>query len=276
MKCVRCGGAISDGAKFCPRCGCQCDSNASMASSSRKPHKSRLVAGLAGVCAAGLVVIAVLFFEMAESGTATVAENSDGAYQAVPTEDVLSDEDGESPNVDSGATDDSPVAATVNGVEIRESVITDYVTQFRLDSDLIEDAAWVSWMQYNEWDPEIVRSEVVNYYIDLELKKQLCAEYEVKITPEEIEEALDEVKAEFESEEAYLEALDASGVTEEEYREGALREQVEDEKLREVLLGSESDSEAWEEYFDGLRSGAEIVRADMPKGLPYDIEMPDM
>ena len=36
-----------------------------------------------------------------------------------------------------------------------------------MDSDLIEDAAWVSWMQYNEWDPEIVRSEVVNYYIDL-------------------------------------------------------------------------------------------------------------
>lgn len=55
-----------------------------------------------------------------------------------------------------------------------------------------------------------------------------------------------------------------------------LREQVEDEKLREVLLGPESDSEVWEEYFDGLRSEAEIVRADMPEGLPYDIEMPDM
>lgn len=188
----------------------------------------------------------------------------------------MSDEDGESSNVEGGATDDSPVAATINGVEIPESTIADYVAQFRLDSDLIEDAAWVSWLQDNEWDPEIVRSEAVNYYIDLELKKQLCAEYEVKITSEEIEEALDEVKAEFESEEAYLEALDASGVTEEEYREGMLREQVEDEKLREVLLGPESDSEVWEEYFDGLRSEAEIVRADMPEGLPYDIEMPDM
>lgn len=180
MKCVRCGSAISDGAKFCSRCGCQCDGNASMASSSRKPRKSRLVAGLVGVCAAGLTVVAVLFFGMTGSETATVAENSDGAYQAPPAEDVLSDEDCESSNVEGRATDDSPVAATVNGVEIPESTIADYVAQFRLDSDLIEDAAWVSWMQDNEWDPEIVRSE------------------------------------------------------------------------------------------------AEIVRADMPEGLPYDIEMPDM
>lgn len=89
MKCVRCGSGISDGAKFCSRCGCQCDGNASMASSSRKPRKSRLVAGLVGVCAAGLTVVAVLFFGMTGSETATVAENSDGAYQAPPAEDDL-------------------------------------------------------------------------------------------------------------------------------------------------------------------------------------------
>ncbi len=274
MKCNRCGNTISDGAKFCPRCGCQCDSNASMTSSSHKPRKSRLIAGLVGVCAAGLAVVAVLFFGMTGPETPTVAENSDSAYQAAPTEDVLSGEDGESPNVEGEATDDSPVAATVNGVEIRESSITDYVAQFRLDNDLIEDAAWVSWLQDNEWDPEIARSEVVNYYVDLELKKQLCAEYEVKITSEEIEEALDEVKAEFESEEAYLEALDASGMTEEEYRESVIREQVEEEKLREILLGPESNLEDWEECLDGLRNEADIVCTDMPEDLPYDVEMP--
>ena len=62
------------------------------------------------------------------------------------------------------------VAATVNGSEIEEDTITKYIQDFRTSSDLTSDQDWANWMNENSLDPSTVRSQVFDYYTEVELK----------------------------------------------------------------------------------------------------------
>ena len=65
------------------------------------------------------------------------------------------------------------VAATVNGAEIQEDTITKYIQDFRTSSDLTSDDELG---QLDEGEipltPATVRDQVIDYYVENELKKQ--------------------------------------------------------------------------------------------------------
>ena len=95
------------------------------------------------------------------------------------------------------------VAATVNGQNIMEQTVTDYVAQFRADSGLESDEAWGEWMVANNYTPETVREEVIEYYVKQDLYDQAAAEYNVAVEQADIDEAMEQTKAMLASVQSY-------------------------------------------------------------------------
>lgn len=135
------------------------------------------------------------------------------------------------------------VAATVNGQEIMEQTVTDYVADFRANTSLETDEAWGEWMVANGYTPQSVREEVIDYYVNQDLYEQAANEYGVAVEQADVDAALEETKAMFESEEAFQEALEASNMTEESYIEDVIRPNLLQTKLAEAVSAEESGAE---------------------------------
>ena len=135
------------------------------------------------------------------------------------------------------------VAATVNGQEIMEQTVTDYIANFRTSSSLESDEAWGEWMVANGYTPESVREEVIDYYVNQDLYDQAAKEYNVTVEQADIDAALDETKAMFESDEAFQEALEASSMTEESYIEDVIRPNLLQTKLAEAVAAQDTEGE---------------------------------
>ncbi len=160
------------------------------------------------------------------------------------------------------------VAATVNGQDIMEQTVTDYVATFRADNGLDSDEAWGDWMVSNNYTPETVREEVIEYYIKQDLYDQVAAEYNVAVEQADIDEAMAQTKAMFESEEAFQQALEASGMTEETYIETNLRPQLMETKLADAVAAAEGEqgddallaqAQATSEQFNGAKRSSHIL-----------------
>ena len=140
------------------------------------------------------------------------------------------------------------VAATVNGVEIQEQAVTDYIQEFRDSQGLTEDDAWGTWMATSDMDPASVREDVIDYFVDEELVKQAAEENGVTVSDDEVQEQIDQMKANYGSDEAWESALSSAGTTEEKYRE-TLRNAMLESKLQETVatdVAEPSDEEVLE------------------------------
>ncbi|MEC4273016.1 peptidylprolyl isomerase [Adlercreutzia sp. R25] len=162
------------------------------------------------------------------------------------------------------------VAATVNGQQIMEQTITDYIADFRTNTSLETDEAWGEWMVTNGYTPESVRDEVIDYYINQNLYDQAAQEYGVAVEDADITAAMDETKAMFESEEAFQEALQASNMTEESYIEDVIRPNLLQTKLAEAVAEQEggnaegddatlAQAQAMSEQFNGAKRSSHIL-----------------
>ncbi len=135
------------------------------------------------------------------------------------------------------------VAATVNGQQIMEQTVTDYIADFRANTSLETDEAWGEWMVTNGYTPETVREEVIDYYINQDLYDQAASEYSVTVEQADIDAAMEETKAMFESDEAFQQALEASNMTEESYIEDVIRPNLLQTKLAEAVSAAEGGAE---------------------------------
>lgn len=111
------------------------------------------------------------------------------------------------------------VAATVNGAEIQEDTITKYIQDFRTSSDLTSDDDWGNWMKKNSFDPATVRDQVIDYYVENELKKQACDEKGITVEQSQVDDEINNMKANYDSDDAWKQALSSAGLTEDQYRE---------------------------------------------------------
>ena len=111
------------------------------------------------------------------------------------------------------------VAATVNGAEIQEDTITKYIQDFRTSSDLTSDDDWGNWMKENSFDPATVRDQLIDYYVENELKKQACDEKGITVEQSQVDDEINNMKANYDSDDAWKQALSSAGLTEDQYRE---------------------------------------------------------
>ena len=161
------------------------------------------------------------------------------------------------------------VAATVNGSEIEEDTITKYIQDFRTSSDLTSDQDWANWMNENSLDPSTVRSQVIDYYTEVELKKQACDEKGITIDESQVDEQLETMKSNYSSDEEWQNALSSAGISEDQYRE-SIEEGLRDEALMDNVAGDSAtadDSQVLEmlntyyTMFDGAKRSSHILFA---------------
>ncbi len=161
------------------------------------------------------------------------------------------------------------VAATVNGSEIEEDTITKYIQDFRTSSDLTSDQDWANWMNENSLDPSTVRSQVIDYYTEVELKKQACDEKGITVDKSQVDEQLETMKSNYSSDEEWQNALSSAGISEDQYRE-SIEEGLRDEALMDNVAGDSAtadDSQVLEmlntyyTMFDGAKRSSHILFA---------------
>lgn len=157
----------------------------------------------AALCAASLVVCGL-------AGCAQQPEQSADEQQA-PAIDVTDLSEG--------------VAATVNGVEIGEKAVDDYIDNFRQTNSLTDDAAWGSYMGQNGYTPESLRQVVVDSFVEQEVVRQAAEENGIEVSDEDVEKAFEQAKESAGNESSWRIMLKYSGMTEDQYRD-SLRQQL--------------------------------------------------
>ncbi|WP_300628093.1 SurA N-terminal domain-containing protein [uncultured Adlercreutzia sp.] len=168
------------------------------------------------------------------------------------------------------------IAASIDGAELSEQTVSDYISDFRKTADLQDDDLWTEWLEENGYTAESVRDEVIEFYIGEYLLNLACEENSVTITEEELQSELANTRSLFESEEAYEDALAESNITEDSYVETVLEPNLRIEKLMEAVEGEkyateEELNEAYQSWMETYRASKQIAISDMPLGLPYDV-----
>ncbi len=115
--------------------------------------------------------------------------------------------------------EENAVAATVNGVEILEDTITEYVENFRTAYSLDDEDSWGEWLASNDMTPEEVREEVIDYYVEEELIRQGAEANDVTVDSDTVDTMVEAMKANYDDDDAWQEALENAGTTEEAYWE---------------------------------------------------------
>ena len=159
------------------------------------------------------------------------------------------------------------VAATVNGAEIQEDTITKYIQDFRTSSDLTSDDDWGNWMKENSFDPATVRDQVIDYYVENELKKQACDE--ITVEQSQVDDEINNMKANYDSDDAWKQALSSAGLTEDQYREsveaGLLDKALEDAVAGDAATADDSKVldmlNTYYTMFNGAKKSSHILFA---------------
>ena len=161
------------------------------------------------------------------------------------------------------------VAATVNGAEIQEDTITKYIQDFRTSSDLTSDDDWGNWMKENSFDPATVRDQVIDYYVENELKKQACDEKGITVEQSQVDDEINNMKANYDSDDAWKQALSSAGLTEDRYREsveaGLLDKALEDAVAGDAATADDSKVldmlNTYYTMFNGAKKSSHILFA---------------
>lgn len=161
------------------------------------------------------------------------------------------------------------VAATVNGAEIQEDTITKYIQDFRTSSDLTSDDDWGNWMKENSFDPATVRDQVIDYYVENELKKQACDEKGITVERSQVDDEINNMKANYDSDDAWKQALSSAGLTEDQYREsveaGLLDKALEDAVAGDAATADDSKAldmlNTYYTMFNGAKKSSHILFA---------------
>ena len=111
------------------------------------------------------------------------------------------------------------VAATVNGVEISEDTITNYIERARVSYGLTDKDAWAQYLASVGTTPADLRASVLDSYINEELVKKYAAELVGAIDTETIDSYYNNMRSKYDSDEAWEEALGRVGYTSQSYRD---------------------------------------------------------
>lgn len=169
-------------------------------------------------------------------------------------------------NSTSSASESSSVAATVNGHEIMENTVTNYIQNLRAQYGLTSDESWGSYLAAIGETPESLRENIINSYAAEELIKEAVADQNIVIADDEVQGYVDTMKANYSSDEAWQEALTKVGLTEDDYRD-EIRTRLETNKFMETFDDVEdpTDEELLEfgqryaSAYDGAKRSAMIL-----------------
>lgn len=158
------------------------------------------------------------------------------------------------------------VAGTVNGVEIAEDTVTNYIQGVREQLGAADEESWGTWLSQNEYTPASVRDEVFNSYAQRELVKEGVEEKGITVESSEVDEQIAKVKQNFDTDEKWQSALDQAGMTEESYR-AEIEQKLKENKLYASFASDEDPSDAdmlqyaqmYATAYDGAKRSSHIL-----------------
>lgn len=159
---------------------------------------------------------------------------------------------------DSDSTEDTAVAATVNGTDILESTVQDYIASFRASDETLEtDDGWAEWLETYGYTEDTLRETVIEYFIKDELIREAADDAGITLDSDAIDEQIESVKSNYDTDADWEDALAASGYTEEEYRDALeISALAEDLQASEVATPTPTDEEI-QEYVNSNASSYE-------------------
>ena len=163
-----------------------------------------------------------------------------------------------------GCGSQAQIAATVNGENIEEATITEYIQNFREANALSEDTAWAQWLVDNSRDADSLRSDAIDYYVRVAVIEQDAKAKGITVSDEDIDSQLAEIKEYYGyDDEQFKEQIEAIGYTEDTYRE-YIRQSLTQEKLMDATSEDiqASDAEILEmaNNYSSILNGAKKVR----------------
>lgn len=159
------------------------------------------------------------------------------------------------------------VAATVDGVEIPEDEVTDYIEdRLRVQQNLSEEDAWGAWLAENDYTPESLREAVIDMYVQRELITKGAEERGVTVDSSEVDSNMDTMKGYYESDEKWKSALEQAGWTEDAYRT-EIELSLKMNKLQETFASDEdpkqedllSYAQMYASAYDGAKRSSHIL-----------------
>lgn len=134
------------------------------------------------------------------------------------------------------------VAATVNGVNIKEDTVTKQIMAVRSSLGYDKDEDWAQYLVDNSMTPESYREQVIDSYAESYLKQQAEKEYDITVTDEDLEKSWQEAAEASGGEEAFTKQIETYGFTKDSYKE-SLRSNIASQKLKEAVAGTEDPSD---------------------------------
>ena len=160
------------------------------------------------------------------------------------------------------------VAATVNGKEIKEEKITNYIESIRSQSGLEDEDTWAQWLVDNDLTPSGVREEMIDSFADELLIASAAEERGATVDDSTVDYYVESMKSNYSTDEAWQSALESAGFTEDEYRET-----IKTSLLQNALLETFADEVTVDEdtalsyakmyttYYDGAKRSSHILFA---------------
>lgn len=167
----------------------------------------------------------------------------------------------------SNSSENDAVAATVNGTEIKEQTVTDYIQNFRDSQGLDDEDSWGKWMAQYSLDPSSVRDEVIEYYEEIDLVNKAADEQGVSVSDDDVQAQVDKMKANYSSDDAWQQALQQAGTTEDQYRE-SVKNAMTESALKDKVASDGTDPsdddvlnyvKQYATYFDGAKKSSHIL-----------------
>lgn len=165
------------------------------------------------------------------------------------------------------------VAATVNGTEISEDTITQYIQDMRSSNNLTDSSTWGQYLSTYGETPSGIRSEVIDYYVKLELEKQYAQANNISVSDDEVNQAVQSMKSNYSNDEAWQAALSSAGLTEEKYKENVTNALLE-QKISDAVTAGKTDPtddtvlstiNTYKSYFSGMKRSSEILFSSSDK-----------
>lgn len=159
------------------------------------------------------------------------------------------------------------VAATIDGVEIPEDEVTNYIEdRLRVQQNLSEEDAWGAWLAENDYTPESLREAVIDMYVQRELITKGAEERGVTVDGSEVDSSLETMKGYYDSDEKWQSALEQAGWTEDAYRT-EIELSLKMNKLQETFASDEDPKEEdllsyaqmYASAYDGAKRSSHIL-----------------
>lgn len=170
------------------------------------------------------------------------------------------------------------VAAKVDGAEIYEKDVTDYVEGLRESYNLTDEEAWGTYLAQSNITPAQIRENVLEDFISRKLIEIHATDRGVSVDSSEVDDCVEQMKSNYDTDEAWQNALKQVGITEEKYRH-----EVELQLLNRHLLESFATDEAPNEdsrlqyaqmyasAYDGAKRSSHILFAKDDEALAQEV-----